>query len=145
MESHKSEIATFYVPPVPGDKPLPDITFNGNAIPNGAAVQEAFEKQLPQARFDVQTVDSSIINPKYPRPDGTLSKSLRGSISLLVIVGGQVKFAQEPNRTFSETFVLVPNHETPPAPPRGGRQPRRSDFLIQSQTFRMVALAAAPA
>lgn len=130
---------------MPGDKTLPDITFNGNAIPNGAAVQEAFANQLPQARYDVQTVDCSLINPKYARPDGTLAKSLRNSISLAVIVGGQVQFGQEPNRTFSETFVLVPNFDPPPAPQRGGRQPARNDFLIQSQTFRMVALPAAAA
>jgi NTF2-related export protein 1/2 len=133
-----------------GDKPLPDITLNGNPVPDGNSVQEIFQKQVPPAHFYIQSVDCSVINPQYPRPDGTASKSLSSSISILVIVGGQVKFGQEPERTFNENFMLVPNHEPTAAPQRDGRyirnnQQRRNNFLIQSQNFRMVALSATPA
>jgi NTF2-related export protein 1/2 len=112
-------------------------------------VQEIFQKQVPQAYFNIQSVDCSVINPQYPRPDGSAAKSPSSSISILVIIGGQVKFGQEPEKTFNENFVLVPNHAPAPAPQREGRyirnQQRRNDFLIQSQTFRMVALSATPA
>lgn len=150
LETSKSTIASYYVPPVLGDKPLPDITLNGNPVPDGQSVQEIFQKQVPPAHFNIQSVDCSVINPQYLRPDGAASKSLSSSISILVIVGGQVKFGQEPERTFNENFVLVPNHEPAPAPQREGRyirnnQQRRNEFLIQSQNFRMVALSASPA
>ena len=140
-------IASYYVPQVPGDKPLPDITLNGNPVPDGPSVQEIFQKQVPPAHFNIQSVDCTVINPQYPKPDGIASKSSNISISILVIIGGQVRFGQEPERTFSENFVLVPNHTPSPAPQREGRyirntHQRRNEFLIQSQNFRMVALSA---
>jgi NTF2-related export protein 1/2 len=150
LESAKSTISSYYVPAVPGDKPLPDITLNGNPVLDGASVQEIFQKQVSPAHFTIQSVDCSVINPQYPRLDGSASKSPGSSISILVMVGGQVKFGQEPERTFNENFLLVPNHSPAPAPQREGRYvrhnpQRRNEFLIQSQNFRMVALSATPA
>jgi len=141
LQHSKRTIASFYVPPVPGEKPLPRIVINGNELQSGAALQEIFEKQLPQARYRVLDCDCSIINPEYPQP-GFAGKTTP-SISMVVIVSGSVKFGDEPERTFSETFVLVPNHDSA-QPPRSGRdarnRPRRDGFLIQSQNFRTVAL-----
>jgi NTF2-related export protein 1/2 len=150
LENAKSTISSYYVPAVLGDKPLPDITLNGNPVPDGVSVQEIFQKQVSPAHFIIHSVDCSVINPQYPRLDGAASKSPGGSISVLVMVGGQVKFGQEPERTFNENFVLVPNHAPVPAPQREGRYvrhnpQRRNEFLIQSQNFRMVALSATPA
>jgi NTF2-related export protein 1/2 len=56
-------------------------------------------------------------------------------MTILVIVSGIVRFGEDrndPERQFSETYVLVPNHD------RGGRGYRPKEFLIQSQNFRIV-------
>ena len=150
LQHSKSTIASFYIPPVPGDKPLPDIALNGNVVPDGAAMQETYLRQLPQARFEILVVDCHPINTTYPKLSGAVA-SPAATMSILVMAGGQVKFGGDAETTFSETFVLVPNPEPePPRGPGGGREigaelrggigSRRRQFLIQSQTFRTVAV-----
>ena len=118
-----------------GGKPIPTIIFNGNALQNGGSVQEMFENQMPPARYDAQSIDCHTLNPQYA-PDGApASRSAASTMTILVAVSGAVRFGEDrngPERQFSETFVLVPNHD------RGPRGQRPKQFLIQSQNFRLV-------
>lgn len=114
------------------------ILFNGNQVADGAAVQEIFTNQMPNAKYEVQSFDCQIINRAYPSttPNGPKPPSEMGikDMSLLVLVSGHVRYGDGsdlPQRGFSETFVLIPN----PTPEKGKR---RKEWLIQSQNFRLV-------
>lgn len=137
LHSRRNTISTFYISPstMQGGKPIPTIIFNGNALQTGDSVQEMFEKQMPATRYDAQSIDCHILNAHYA-PEGTLnSGSAASTMTILVAVSGAVRFGEDrndPERQFSETFVLVPNHDRGP---RGGRP---KQFLIQSQNFRLV-------
>lgn len=55
-------------------------------------------------------------------------------MSILILVSGTVRYGEDreqPQRGFSETFVLTPN-------PSADHARGRKDFLIQSQNFRLV-------
>jgi NTF2-related export protein 1/2 len=137
LQSRRNKISTFYIPPssMQGGKPIPTIIFNGNVLQDGASVQEMFENEMPPTRFDTQCVDCHILNPQYTPQGVPLSRSPASTITILVVVSGAVRFSEDrndPDRQFSETFVLVPNHD------RGPRGQRPKDFLIQSQDFRLV-------
>lgn len=114
------------------------ILFNGNTVADGAAVQDIFVNQMPAAHYEVQSFDCQIINRAYPTatPAGAKPSTQMGvkDMSILVIVSGHVRYGEgrdQPQRGFSETFVLVPN-------PSSDRGKRRKDWLIQSQNFRLV-------
>lgn len=116
-----------------GGKSLPHILFNGNAVANGAAVQEIFEKQMPVTKYDIRSVDCHVLNPDYVQPGATAPAGSPKQFSMVVLVGGSVTFGEtkEGEKGFSETFVLVPAPETGKRPLRGAKE-----YLIQSQTFR---------
>ena len=131
----RSAIASFYAAPTTGDS---NILFNGNTVPDGAAVQEIFDTQMPPARYETQSIDCHVINPNYMMTANPAnSKAVKSHISILVIVSGWVRYGEDrsdPQRAFSETFVLVPNPDAENR--KGGRKVK--DFLIQSQNFRLV-------
>lgn len=118
---------------------MPTISFNGNSVPNGAAVQEIFMNQMPPSKYEVQSFDCHVINPNYVAPDAPENpKSIKSHISILVLISGAVRYSEnrgDPQRGFSETFVLVPN---PQATNQKGGGKAVKDFLIQSQNFRVV-------
>lgn len=118
-----------------GGKPIPTVIFNGNPLPNGTSVQEMFENQMPPTRCSAHSIDCHILNPHYVPEGAPASRSAAGTITLLILVSGVVHFGEDkndPERQFSETLVLVPNHD------RGPRGQRPKEFLIQSQNFRLV-------
>ena len=138
MSRQRSTLATFYVPRPNAEATIPTIVLNGNTVADGAAVQDIFDKQMPPARYEAQSVDCQVINPSYSTADAPAStKSTKSHISLLVTISGWVRYSEQrsdPQRGFSETFVLVPN-------PQAENQKRGKtvkDFLIQSQNFRLV-------
>ena len=142
LQSNRSTISSYYIPPsaMQGGVTLPTILMNGNPVESGAAVQEIFEKQMPPARYEIQSFDCQVLNRCYLPPESGHSDNKSGRQStLLVLVSGVVRFGEPredpPQRVFSETFVLVPNPDQ--SGPRG-RGSRRKDFLIQSQNFRHV-------
>lgn len=105
---------------------------------DGSAVQDIFVNQMPAAHYEVQSFDCQIINRAYPtttaagvKPPAQMTVK---DMSVLVIVSGHVRYGEsrdQPQRGFSETFVLVPN-------PSSDRAKRRKEWLIQSQNFRLV-------
>ena len=116
---------------------LPIIVFNGNPIPGAAAMQKTFE-EMPPAKYVVQCYDCQVINPDFVTGDcqNKASTSVK-NMSILVSVSGYVKFGEPREaemRTFNETFILVPN----PAAVGGNKGRNQKDWLIQSQTFRVV-------
>lgn len=118
-----------------GGKPIPTIVINGNVLQNGGAVQEMFENQMPPTRYETQSIDCHILNPQYTPEGVSHSRSAASTMTILVVISGAVRFGEDrndPERQFSETFVLVPNQD------RGARGQRPKDFLIQSQNFRVV-------
>jgi NTF2-related export protein 1/2 len=118
-----------------GGKPIPTIIFNGNVLQNGTSVQEMFENEMPPTRYDTQSIDCHILNPQYAPEGATVSRSAASTMTILVLVSGAVRFSEDrndPDRQYSETFVLVPNRD------RGPRGQRPKEFLIQSQSFRVV-------
>ncbi|KAL4869447.1 hypothetical protein BDV12DRAFT_81878 [Aspergillus spectabilis] len=129
LESNRPVISSFY------SIPASTILFNGNAVADGSAVQDIFVNQMPQTRYEVQSVDCQIINKQYPTPTTGRQPDPRKDISILVIVSGYVRFGESrdlPQRGFSETFVLVPN------PSNDGPKGTRRQWLIQTQNFRLV-------
>lgn len=115
------------------------ILFNGNRVADGAAVQEIFTNQMSPTHYEVQSYDCQIINKAYPTilPGGGLKPQSEMGVkdmSFLIVVSGFVRYGEgrdQPQRGFSETFVLVPN-------PSAERARGRKDWLIESQNFRLV-------
>ncbi|CAL5873754.1 uncharacterized protein PFLUO_LOCUS8036 [Penicillium psychrofluorescens] len=132
LQSNRDAIGSFYLP-----TPT-TILFNGNPVADGSAVQDIFVNQMPAAHYEVQSFDCQIINRAYPtttaagvKPPAQMTVK---DMSVLVIVSGHVRYGEsrdQPQRGFSETFVLVPN-------PSSDRAKRRKEWLIQSQNFRLV-------
>lgn len=124
---------------MPDGKPLPAITYNGNVIPTATDLQKMFQEQVPAARYEVQSYDCQVINPNYIAVNSQAAVSTAGkNMTILVIVSGYVKYGgsrDAATRGFSESFVLVPNHDVTNAKGQG-KKPK--DWLIQSQTFRIV-------
>lgn len=94
--------------------------------------------QMPAAHYEVQSFDCQIINRAYPTVTAAGVKAPNQmtvkDMSVLLMVSGHVRYGEsrdQPQRGFSETFVLVPNPST-------DRLKRRRDWLIQSQNFRLV-------
>ncbi|KAI9036973.1 putative nuclear transport factor 2 domain protein [Aspergillus affinis] len=134
LQSNRASISSFY------SQPTSTIIFNGNVVVDGSAVQEIFVNQMPPTHYEVQSFDCQIINPAYPTPTTTGVKTPQETtskdLSILVVTSGFVRFGESrdlPQRGFSETFVLVPN---PTADAPKGK--RRREWLIQTQTFRLV-------
>lgn len=124
---------------MPDGKPLPVITYNGKVISNALELQHMFQNQMPAAHYEVQSFDCHVINPTYiaENSQGPVSASGR-NMSILVTVSGYAKYGDSPSvptRGFSENFVLAPN---PDATKPKGYGKHRKDWLIQSQTFRLV-------
>ncbi|CEJ55434.1 hypothetical protein PMG11_01693 [Penicillium brasilianum] len=131
LKNDRSSIASFYLPTPTS------ILFNGNTVADGAAVQDIFLNQMPEAFYEVQSFDCQIINRAYPTTTATglkpTSEMTVKDMSILVMASGNVRYGENRDllpRGFSETFVLVPN-------PSSDRK-RRRDWLIQSQNFRLV-------
>lgn len=124
---------------MPDGKPLPAITYNGNVISTAADMQKMFQDQIPATRYEVQSFDCQVINPNYiaANSEGAVSTSGK-NMTILVTVSGFVKYGgnrDAPTRGFSESFVLIPNHDA--AKPKSQGKNFKA-WLIQSQTFRLV-------
>jgi NTF2-related export protein 1/2 len=124
---------------MPDGKPLPAITYNGNVLPTAIDLQKMFQDQMPAARYEVQSYDCQVINPNYIAVNSQGAVSTAGkNMTILVTVSGYVKYGgsrDAATRGFSESFVLVPNHDFTDVKGQG-KKPK--DWLIQSQTFRIV-------
>ena len=124
---------------MPDGKPLPVITYNGKVASNALEIQDMFQNQMPAVHYEVQSFDCHVINPNYiaETPQGPVRASGK-NMSILVTVSGYVKYGDSPSvtpRGFSESFVLVPN---PDVTKSKGHGKHLKDWLIQSQTFRLV-------
>lgn len=124
---------------MPGGKPLPTISFNGNQIPDALAMQTMFEQQMPQSHYQVQCYDCHVVNPNYiaEGTQGWPAKTGK-NMTILVAVSGYVKYGDPKEakpRAFSETFLLVPN---PAAAVSKQRLKNVKEWLIQTQNFRIV-------
>ena len=135
LQSNRGAISSYY-----SETPT-KILFNGNPVADGKAVQDIFTNQMPASHYEVQSFDCQIINQSYPTPTPTGPKDPSQitikDMSILVVVSGHVRFGDrdQPQRGFSETFVLVPN----PSSGTGDRgKVRRFDHLIENQNFRLV-------
>lgn len=124
---------------MPDGKPLPAIVFNGNVIPDAAAMQKMFQQQMPAAIYEVQAYDCQVMNPNYVAENAKGGVGSTGkNMTILVVVSGYVKLGEVREATmrgFSESFVLVPN---PDAVGAKGRGRHIKEWLIQSQNFRLV-------
>ena len=124
---------------MPDGKPLPAIVYNGNIFPSAIALQTMLETTGP-ARYEVQSYDCQVLNPNSVVADTQDNHKAGASgknMTLLVVISGYVKYGEPREadmRGFSETFVLVPN----PAATSGARGKNIKDWLIQSQSFRLV-------
>ncbi|KAI4097481.1 MAG: hypothetical protein LQ344_000213 [Seirophora lacunosa] len=141
LNSHRDSITSFYMAAaeMPGGKPLPSISFNGNQIPNAAAMQTMFEQQMPPSHYEVQCYDCHVVNPNYVA-EGTQGWPAKTgkNMTILVAVSGYVKYGnikEAKPRGFSESFLLVPN---PAAANTKQRSKNIKEWLIQTQTFRVV-------
>ena len=141
LNSVRGSIQSFYVSPsiMPDGKSLPTIVFNGNNIQDPASMQNLFQEQMPQTRFEVQNYDCHVLNPEYITDATQAASSSPGkNMTILLSVSGYVKYGEprsvEP-RGFSETFVLVPNPNVKPS----NRNSHPRGWVIQNQIFRQVS------
>ncbi len=143
--SARAQITSFYIKPTLTSPQRPDITLNGNIFSDPSEVQKIFETQIPKAHYEVQSFDCHAINPNYNVgvDDAALGPNKDGKkMSIVVMVSGSVKYfkskedeeARAEPRGFTETFVLVPNHEA--HNPKAAKGLKK--WLIQSQNFRLV-------
>lgn len=141
LEFNRNTISSFYMLPtaIPGGKPLPSITYNGNIIPSAADMQRMFQEQMPAAHYEVQSFDCQAINHNYIAANSEATISTAGkNMTILVIMSGYVKYGgsrEAATRGFSESFILEPNHDAAKAKSQGKNF---KNWVIQSQTFRMV-------
>ena len=122
---------------MPDGKSLPLIVFNGNVIPDASSFQMLFEKQMPNAHYDVQSYDCHALNPSYPTASGDTAPAAGRNMSVLVSASGYVRYGQARDgamRGFSESVILVPNTDVQNTRLKGSG---RKDWLIQSQNFRL--------
>ncbi|KAI9817000.1 MAG: hypothetical protein M1826_001696 [Phylliscum demangeonii] len=126
----RATLATFYLPAgrQPDGKTAPTIVLNGNTLPDPDSLRRLFEREMPAARYEVQSYDCLVLNPHFELAGAaaattTMATTATRSVSLLVTVSGFVKYGEAreaATRGFSESFVLV------------------REWLIQSQNFRLV-------
>ena len=141
LESNRAAIASFYMKPttLPDGKVLPSIVYNGNIKADGAAIQQSFLEDMPKMDFDIQSADAHCLNPNYI-PPGTPSGQAKSEkrMTILFTVSGYVKLGNSQKaatKGFSESFVLVQNHDNTGPRERGNEY---KEWLIQAQTFRIV-------
>ncbi|KAI6800547.1 hypothetical protein KC363_g1069 [Hortaea werneckii] len=141
LDGARNSIASFYVPTstLANGRGLPNIAYNGEHIPDAAAFQDRWEKQMPYTHFDAQSVNVHVLNPSMAGSSKNKRDAER-NMSLVVQVSGSVRLVERkegPLRGFSDSLVLVPNREE-----TGGKGTGKQDsgkrWLIQSQTFRFV-------
>ncbi|MCJ1453373.1 hypothetical protein MMC28_003720 [Mycoblastus sanguinarius] len=125
---------------MPDGKPLPVIVYNGNIIPDPKSMQTLFQEEMPETRYEVQSYDAQVLNPHYVAEGTkeTAKPSSGKSMTILVAVSGYVKYGEPRGATmrgFSENFILIPN---PAMAERASRSRNTKEWLIQSQTFRLV-------
>ncbi|KMU75746.1 hypothetical protein CISG_04920 [Coccidioides immitis RMSCC 3703] len=97
LQSARPTISSFY------SQPSASILFNGNAVADGAAVQDIFMNQMPSTYYEVQSYDCQVLNPSYPTAAG-LQPDIQGrprggaaaarNMSILVLVSGYVRFGE---------------------------------------------------
>jgi NTF2-related export protein 1/2 len=122
---------------------MPTIVINGNTFSDPSSFQAVFQKQMPQARYEVQSYDCHTLNPNYGSINaaghGDDGASSSKDSSILLTVNGYARFGEArdaPLRGFSESIILVPNAHAAASRGRGGSAAR--DWLIQFQNFRLV-------
>ena len=117
---------------------LPSVVYNGHVQAGGDTMQKWFLEEMPPTHFDIQSLDSHCLNPNY-LPEGTKGGSPGSGMSILITVSGSVRFEDSrsaPLKGFSESFILIPN---PAAVGRHTRGKPVKDYVVQSQTFRLVS------
>lgn len=142
LNGTRHTINSFYVPPLAGapGRSLPHISYNGEILNDGAALQQRFEQQMPWSHYEAQSVNVHVMNPSAAPPAGTTKKDAERTMSLVVQVSGYVRLGERnkgPQRGFAESFVLVPNREEVGAKGTGKQDVGRK-WLVQSQNFRFV-------
>lgn len=142
LNASRHHISSFYVPPspLPNNRSLPHISYNGEPYSDAAAFQETFEKQMPWTHFEAQSVNVHVLNPcMVPLGEKAGKKDAERNMSLVVQVSGYVRLVERkegPMRGFSDSFVLVPNKEEVGG--RGTKGGEGRKWLVQSQNFRFV-------
>ncbi|KAK5110830.1 hypothetical protein LTR62_005541 [Meristemomyces frigidus] len=140
LEGARSTISSFYVPTTNTGRAMPSITYNGDLIADAAVFQDKWEKQMPRMHFQVQSLNTHVLNRAMVPTDSKNKKDAERNMSFVVQVSGSVRVGEAregPLRGFTDSLVLVPNSEQ-----TGGRGTGKQDvgkrWLIQSQTFRFV-------
>jgi NTF2-related export protein 1/2 len=119
-----------------------DLNFNGAILPDPAAVQELFTKQIQKCHYDVQAFDCHVVNKNYGIG---MPQNLTGNLgdgrkmSIVVIINGAAKYFTETanqaeQKSFTDNILLVPNWDSLGV--KGDKRAKK--WLIQSQTFRVV-------
>ena len=123
----------------PDGKLLPSIVFNGTVQSSADALQKMFEDEMPPVQYDVQSYDCQVLNPNYVAVGTKATSGSNGrNMTVLMVVSGTVKLGspkESETKGFSDTFVLVPNPDAAAAKVR--KRPIK-EWLVQSQTFRLV-------
>ena len=143
LKSNRDDIASYYAQVTTTDdgQSIPVIIYNGNTIQDPSAMQAMFKDQMTGCHYEVEDYDCHILNPNYvPQGvEGAKPETGKNMMILLSVSGsftyGDLKTTLDASRTFSDSIILVPN---PGAVTNFQKLPLK-EWLIQSQTFRLVA------
>lgn len=140
LNASRNQIASFYLPASAGPRPLPHVSYNGELLSDGAALQDRFEKDMPYTHFEPQSTNVHVMNPTMGPAAGGGKREAESNVSLVVQVSGYVRLQERkegPMRGYSDSFVLIPNKEMTGG--KGtGKQGAGRKWLIQTQNFRFV-------
>ncbi|KAF2725625.1 hypothetical protein K431DRAFT_280985 [Polychaeton citri CBS 116435] len=143
LDGARDTLVNYYVPSQsqPTGRTMPHISYNGDSVEDPMTFQQAYVNEMPWTHFEIQSLNAHIVNPKLSPTEGKTKKELERNVSISVQVSGSVRLherASGPVKSFSDSFVLVPNKEELGA--KGtGKQDHGKRWLIQSQTFRFVS------
>ncbi|KAK3670110.1 hypothetical protein LTR78_010050 [Recurvomyces mirabilis] len=124
----RGTISSFYVPTIVQEngRGLPSITYNGEMLTDATVFQKQWEDHMPRTHFQVQSLNTHVMNPALVPTDSKTKKDAERNMSLIVQVSGSVRLGEAregPLRGFSDSLVLVPNTEQ-----AGGRGTGKQDY-----------------
>ncbi|KAI4155281.1 MAG: hypothetical protein LQ340_001088 [Diploschistes diacapsis] len=145
LQSEQTKIPSFYAPADESETKLPSlafssINFNGNEFLDPEDFQTAVTEAMSPIYYEIDAYDCQTIIPNVDHKGEIISNASKGmAMTILVLVGGGVRIGplkESEMRTFSESFILVPNPSFTSIKKKG--KPTM-EWLIQSQTFRYVS------
>ncbi|KAF2198025.1 hypothetical protein GQ43DRAFT_465947 [Delitschia confertaspora ATCC 74209] len=153
LRHDRPSISSFYCAKgTKGSLPVPNIAWNGNTYTDAFEFQ-LYVEELTYLNFEVECVNCIVLDPKcvpveqLKRGGDNPENALERGMSFTILATGKVRVQEQlkgPLRSFSESFVMVPNPDYEPKQVViGDRQKSEEEatkwnraWLIETQNFR---------